>query len=275
MNKLIEAVIHLTIIILLGLFAGFLGAMLGLGGGVITVPALMMLAGFNAHHAVGTSMAAIIFAGAASAFTYYRQGRLDWRLALVAETTAMPGSFLGAILTDFASPSSLKILFSIFLIALALSILLRKNLPDDEKASKRSYGKTCWKRFLRDSRGEIFTYSIDLLKFLPASFLAGIISGFFGVGGGTIKIPLMYHIGVPMHVAIATSTLMIAFTSFSGAIGHLILNHIKLVELLALAPGIITGAQLGASTARRVKSPALRKTFSSVLIIMAIILLVE
>ncbi|MEM4718684.1 MAG: sulfite exporter TauE/SafE family protein [Nitrososphaerota archaeon] len=270
---MLEPLIHLLMIILLGLFAGSLGAMLGLGGGIITVPALMILAGFDAHHAIGTSMSAIVFAGAASALAYHRQGRLDWRLALVAETTAMPGSFLGAMLTGLAAPSSLKILFSIFLIALALSIIFRRSSPADEETSKRERGETCWKRILRDSRGEVFAYSVDLLKLLPASFLAGVISGFFGVGGGGVNVPLMYHIGVPMHVAVATSTLMIALTALSGAIGHILLGHVKLIELLALAPGIIAGAQLGASAARRTSSPVLRKMFSSVLIVMAIILL--
>jgi uncharacterized membrane protein YfcA len=69
---LIEALIYLIILILLGLLAGFLGAMLGLGGGFIIVPALMLLAGFDAHHAIGTSMAAILFTGFPAAFAYQR-----------------------------------------------------------------------------------------------------------------------------------------------------------------------------------------------------------
>jgi uncharacterized membrane protein YfcA len=272
---LIEALIHLLAMILLGLFAGFLGAMLGLGGGFIMVPVLMLFAGFDAHHAIGTSMAAIVFTGFPAALAYQRQGRLDWRLALVAEATTMPGSFLGAMLTGLVAPDPLKILFSIFLIALALSMILRRDPPAGGEALRRGGGVAAWRRALRDSRGEVFTYSVDLLKLLPASFLAGVISGFFGVGGGTVKVPVLYHLGVPMHVAIATSTLMIALTAISGTAGHLLLGHVKLIELLALAPGIIAGTQLGAFTARRIKSPTLRRIFSLALIMIAIILLVE
>jgi hypothetical protein len=116
---------------------------------------------------------------------------------------------------------------------------------------------------------------VDLLKLLPVSFLAGVVSGFFGVGGGTLNVPVLYHLGIPMHVAIATSTLMITLTAVSGTAGHLLLGHVKLIELLALAPGIIAGTQLGASTARRTRSPTLRKIFSLALIVVAIILLVE
>ncbi len=237
------------------------------------VPALIFLARFDAHNAIGTSIAATVFTGATSAFAYHRQGRLDWGLALVAEMATMPGSFLGAVLTGFITPGPLKALFSIFLVALALSVILMKRSPGGEEVFKRSDGITAWKRSFRDSRGEVFTYSVDLLKLLPASFLAGVVSGFFGVGGGTVKIPVLYHLGVPMHVAIATSMLMITLTALSGAIGHLILGHIKLLELLALAPGIIAGTQLGASAARRAKSLTLRRIFSLALIVVAILLL--
>jgi uncharacterized membrane protein YfcA len=247
--------------------------MLGLGGGFIMVPALMLFAGFDAHHAIGTSMAAIVFTGFPAALAYHRQGRLDWRFALVAETTTVPGSFLGAMLTELVAPDPLKTLFSIFLIALALSMILRRDSPAYGEAPSRGGGTTAWRRVLRDSRGEVFTYLVDLLKLLPASFLAGVVSGFFGVGGGTLNVPVLYHLGVPMHVAIATSTLMIALTAISGTAGHLLLVHVKLIELLA--PGIIAGTQLGASTARRTRSPTLRKIFSLALIVVAIILLVE
>lgn len=136
----------------------------------------------------------------------------------------------------------------------------------------RGDGVVVWRRVLRDSRGEVFTYSVDLLKLLPASFLAGIVSGFFGVGGGTIKVPVLYHLGTPIHVAVATSTLMIALTAISGTIGHLLLGHVRLIELFALTPGIIAGTQLGASIARRAKSQMLRIIFSIALIIIAVIL---
>jgi hypothetical protein len=143
----------------------------------------------------------------------------------------MPGSFLGAVLTGLIAPDPLKTIFSIFLIALALLMILRKNSQASGEVIGRGDGVAVWRRVLKDSRGEVFTYSVDLLKLLPASFLAGIVSGFFGVGGGTIKVPVLYHLGTPIHVAVATSTLMIALTAISGTIGHLLLGHVRLIEL--------------------------------------------
>ena len=110
---------------------------------------------------------------------------------------------------------------------------------------------------------------------VEASYFAGVISGFFGIGGGTLKVPILYHLGVPVHVAIATSTLMITLTAFSGTLGHLMLQHIRWIELMGIVPGIVVGARFGAATARRIASKTLRKIFSIALILMALILLVR
>jgi len=273
---LISPVLYLPLIACLGVAVGFFGALLGLGGGFIMVPALILLLGFDAHHAVGTSMVAVIFTGASAALAYHQQGRLDWRLALLAEAATMPGAFAGAMLTSLVSSASLKSLFSIFLIILAFSMLLRREKHDEANGfARRSGGIFRWGRRIRDSTGRVFEYSIDVLKLLPACFLAGMLSGFFGVGGGTVKVPVLYHLGAPMHIAVATSTLMIAFTAFSGSLGHLILGHVKLLELLGLIPGILVGTRFGALAARRLKSRTLRKIFSSALILIAILLLIR
>lgn len=275
--ELIELFPYLLSMAALGAVVGFFGALLGLGGGFIMVPALILLVGFDAHHAVGTSMVAVVFTGSSSALAYYRQRRLDWELALVAETATMPGAFIGAMLTGFISSSNLKTLFSILLIALALSVLIRKRSAEPDVISKRETGRGrfSWRRRIINSRGKVFSYSIDVLKLLPACFIAGIVSGFFGIGGGTIKVPVLYHLGAPIHVAVATSTLMITFTALSGTIGHLTLGHIKLLELFGLIPGIVVGTRFGALAAWKTRSATLRKAFSSALIIMAILLLVR
>ena len=275
--ELIELLLYLLSMAALGAVVGFFGALLGLGGGFIMVPALILLVGFDAHHAVGTSMVAVVFTGSSSALAYYWQRRLDWKLALVAETSTMPGAFVGAMLTSFVSSANLKTLFSILLIGLALSVLFRKRTSEHE--SKHETGvrgkRFSWRRKIVDSKGKVFNYSIDVLKLLPVCFLAGIVSGFFGIGGGTIKVPVLYHLGAPIHIAVATSTLMIAFTALSGTIGHLTLGHIRLLELFGLIPGILVGTRFGALAARKARSATLRKAFSSALIIMAILLLIR
>jgi len=274
---LIELLLHLLSMAALGAVVGFFGALLGLGGGFIMVPALILLVGFDAHHAVGTSMVAAVFTGSSSALAYYWQRRLDWKLALVAETSTMPGAFIGALLTSFISSANLKTLFSILLTGLALSVLFRKEPSETENEYEKGGrgNRFSWRRKIIDSKGKVFNYSVDVLKLLPVCFIAGIVSGFFGIGGGAIKVPVLYHLGTPIHIAVATSTLMISLTALSGATGHLVLKHIKFLELLGLIPGILLGTHYGASTARRTKSRTLRKLFGVTLIIMSILLLVK
>lgn len=277
LTGLIELLLCLLSMAALGALVGFFGALLGLGGGFIMVPALILLVGFDAHHAVGTSMVAVFFTGSSSALAYYWQRRLDWKLALIAETSTMPGAFMGAMLTCFISSANLKTLFSLLLTGLALSVLFRKRASKHENRHEIGFHEKrfSWRRKVVDSGGKVFNYSIDVLKLLPACFLAGIVSGFFGIGGGTIKVPVLYHLGAPIHIAVATSTLMIALTALSGAIGHLTLGHVRSLELLGLIPGILVGTRFGALAARKARSATLRKAFSSALIVMAILLLIR
>ena len=273
---MLELLLHLAFTLVLGSMVGFVGALLGLGGGFILVPLLITLFGFDAHQAVGTSIAAVMFTGASSAFAYFKQRRLDWRLAVIAESTTMPGGLTGAYLTTFISSSGLRMLFAFLLLGLAFSMIVRKEDGKDHSGKQPiTSHKFSWKRRLKDSYGRVFEYSVNLPKLLSASYFAGVISGFFGIGGGTLKVPILYHLGVPVHVAIATSTLMITLTAFSGTLGHLMLQHIRWIELMGIVPGIVVGARFGAATARRIASKTLRKIFSAALIFMALILLVR
>jgi len=268
--------LHLVPMLALGSIVGFIGALLGLGGGFILVPLLITLFHFEAHQAVGTSIAAVMFTGASSAFAYFKQRRLDWKLAIIAESTTMPGGLTGAYLTTFISSGGLRILFAFLLFGLALSMILKKTREESHSGKRpNAPHRFSWRRRLRDSYGKIFEYSVNLPRLLSASYLAGVLSGFFGIGGGTIKVPVLYHLGVPMHIAVATSTLMITLTALAGTLGHLMLQHVRWIELMGIVPGIIVGTRFGAVTARRIASKTLRKIFSIALMFMALVLLIR
>ena len=267
---------HILYLLLTGLFVGFTGALFGVGGGFILVPLLTFLFGADAHHAIGTSLAVIMFTGSSSAFSYFSQRRIDWRLALLTEASTMPGGLTGAFLTTYFSSKELKTLLAALLVALAITMLLRgenRNTPTLSKCAGK--GRFLWKRRIVDSSGDIFEYSVNVLKLMTVGFAAGIASGFFGIGGGVIKVPALYHLNVPIHVTIATSTLMITLTAFSGTLGHAALGHILWSELLGIVPGSLLGTQLGARTAHRARSRTLKRAFSLVLAGMAILLLLK
>jgi len=269
---LLRIILDLVSLALLGSLVGFTGAFLGVGGGFILVPLLTLLFGLDPHHAVGTSLATIMFTGAFSASAYFRQRRLDWRLGLLTEISTMPGGLAGSLLTAYVTSKELKNLFAIFLIILALSMIIREDYSRSKREGKKVFP---WKRSLRDSSGIEFDYQVDILKLLLMGILAGLASGFFGIGGGVIKVPVLYNLGVPIHIAIATSTFMITLTAFSGTIGHTILGHVLWIKVLGIVPGLLLGTRLGARVAYKAESKILRGCFSSVLMIMALLLLME
>ena len=100
--------------------------------------------------------------------------------------------------------------------------------------------------------------------------LAGLVAGMLGVGGGVVNVPLLTFLGVPMHNAVATSTLAIAVTSTSSAVTHYTIGNVDLQLLALLAPTLIVGAQLGAATAKRLRSTTLRRGFAAVLVFIAL-----
>jgi len=271
---LVNLLFYIILLLLIGLLVGFIGAMLGVGGGFILVPLLTFLFDFETHYAIGTSLATIAFTGSSSTLAYSRQRRLDWKLGLLVEVAAMPGALIGSFLTSLFSSKQLKIFLALLLISLSLSILARKEAFKPRRAT-RSNEAFLWKRVITDFRGGKFEYEINVLRLLPLGLLAGIASGFFGIGGGVITVPLLYHMGTPIHIAIATSTLIVMLTSLSGAVGHAILGHVSLLELMGIVPGVLIGTQIGALTARKIKSEALKRIFAFVLIIMAILLLIK
>jgi len=96
-------------------------------------------------------------------------------------------------------------------------------------------------------------------KVVTRGFAAGLISGFFGLGGGAIKIPALYHLGVPIHIAVATSAFMMVLTAFSSALSHASLGHVTWHVLLGIVPGVFLGAQIWARIASRAGSENLRR----------------
>ena len=118
-----------------------------------------------------------------------------------------------------------------------------------------------WRRRKRLPEGEV-EYGVDLPIALPAFFASGFVAGFFGIGGGVVNVPVLHYVcGMPMHVAVATSLVVISFTSSGSFASHLALGHVHLLEGLLLGLGTALGSQVGPRLARRAREPRLRKAF--------------
>jgi len=234
-------------LILLGFTAGVLGSMIGVGGGIIVVPALTFL-GFPPTVAASNSLFAALSNSIASTISYSRQKRIEFSLGLKLGLLTIPGTVLGAIISTDDSPDLFKFLFGFVLIASAAYIFLRKKIEDKEKILSK----------------QMMVFAIG------ASFFAGIISSFFGVGGGIIFVPLMVvGMGMTMKRAAPTSQLILLFTSLSGVIVHSILGHPDFLQAGFLAIGAFIGGLIGARLSIDIKERYLQILISVVIVIAA------
>ena len=223
-------------LILLGFAAGILGSMIGLGGGIIVVPVLTFL-GFPPTAAASNSLFAALSNSIASTISYSRQKRIEFSLGLKLGLLSIPGTILGAVISTDTAPNIFKILFGFVLIASASYIFLRKRLETQEKILSKQM----------------------MLFAIGASFFAGVISSFFGIGGGIIFVPLMIvGMGMVMKKAAPTSQLILLFASLSGIIVHSFLGHPDFLQGGLLAIGSFIGGLVGAKLSLGIKERSLQ-----------------
>ena len=226
-----------------GVLIGVIGTLIGAGGGFIHVPVLIIFYGFSPQHAIGTSMAVVMLNAISGTFAYIAQKRIDYEIGIKYAVAASPGVFVGALLSQFFSVSSFSVIFSLLLMVLSYYLFSGKEFS--VVRTKVAHAPNT--RYLQDATGEEFSYAPDMSVGFSASILIGIFSGLFGIGGGIIHVPLMYSVlGIPVHIATATSHFILAITSFLGFIVFVGLGYVDLDYAVLLGIGTIIGASLGA-----------------------------
>ena len=232
----------------LGFAAGILGSMIGLGGGIIVVPVLTFF-GFPPTLAASNSLFAAFSNAVGSTISYSRQKRIDYSLGLKLGLLTIPGTVLGAYISSDVTPGIFKILFGIVLVSSAVYIFLRKKIETKEKNLTK----------------------LMIVFVIAASFFAGIISSFFGIGGGIIFVPLMVvGIGMTMKKAAPTSQFILLFASLSGIITHSMLGHPDFLQAGLLATGAFVGLIICARISLDIKERSLQILVSAIIIIAAI-----
>lgn len=237
----------------LGFVAGVIGSIIGLGGGIVVVPVLTFL---GVPHTISSSSSlfAAFSNSVASTVSYSKQKRVDYKTGLRLGLMSIPGTILGAVISAQVTPDLFKILFAVVLIASCYYLFVKKSL--DTKQGNLS------KKMLVASS--------------VISFFAGILSSFFGIGGGIIFVPLMMiGLGLLVKNATATSQLILMFSSASGMITHTILGHADFEYALLLSIGAFVGGLLGARLSLEIKENRLRLLIVAVILIAAIKLILD
>jgi hypothetical protein len=231
-----------------GVCVGVLAALLGLGGGVLIVPLLTLGFGESLPRAIGTSLVAVVATSAGAAAHYVRTGRADVRLGFTLEIGTVLGAAAGGLLAGLLADRVLAGLFAGLMAYVALS-LLRQSFatPDDAEADEAVDPAA------PQGEGAPAYRARRLPLALGGSVGAGAMSAVLGIGGGVVKVPLMRLVmGVPMHVAVATSNFMIGVTAAAGAYAYLFRGDIEPMVAAPLALGVMAGAGVGARVAPRV-----------------------
>jgi len=233
-----------VLLVVLGFFAGVLGALTGIGGGVLLTPILALHFGIPIRQAIGTSLVAVITTSAASSSVHLQRHTTDIRLGMTLELATAFGAAVMAYLVGYFNRNFLEGLFAAFLLYSAIMILSRggKVKPEEE--------------WCPAANGEVVIPPYEPQRYplgLGASLVAGALSGLLGIGGGPIKVPVMYiFMNVPLMVATATSNFMIGVTATASAIVYYRRGDILVQAAAPLAVGVFLGSLLGARMAPRV-----------------------
>lgn len=256
------------IIFVAGTVAGGLGALLGLGGGVLLVPFLNLWLGFPFTAAAAISLTTVI--ATSSSVSAARAGKqlINMKLGMLLEVATAGGSLLGGLTAQFVAQSTLQRLFGVLSLAVAaimLSRLQRRNVILDPSVASGVLGG----RYHEDESGGVVTYRVKRLPVaIFASFLAGNVSSLLGIGGGFIKVPVLNAwCGIPLRAAAATSAFMIGVTATAGAVIYY--GHGQLSP--ALAAAAVLGVQLGSWGGMRFGAAASAKWLK---ILMAVVLFI-
>ena len=254
---------------LLGGLAGVLAGLLGVGGGIIIVPALIFLfnaqhlpAGYILHLALGTSLASIMFTSISSMRSHHRRGAVDWRIVRGISPGILAGTFLGSWVAAQLTTNFLKGFFVIFLYYVGFQMCLNAR-PKPHRQLPGAAG-----------------------LFGSGSVIGGI-SSLVGIGGGSMSVPFMLWCNIPLHTAIGTSAAIGFPIALAGAFGYAIngsavaslpagsLGFIYLPALAGICLASVITAPLGVKLAHALPVPRLKKGFGVFVLVMATRMLVS
>lgn len=263
-----------------GVFIGVLGSALGIGGGVFTVPMLVLALGLPMHQAVGVSLVAIAAASSAVASVNVERGLTNLRLGIVFETTMALGSVFSALIASRLSPGVLQTVFALALLPISFSMFLRGrrtlragNPPDLLPAGPASSFDS---EFFDHSVNGRKSYSVK--NVIPASFLSffgGSLSGLLGLGGGVVQVPVMTMLcGVPMKAAAATSNFMIGVSAAASAFVYYRRGHIPADICGVIVVGVLIGSFAGMSLLYKTRSERLQMVFAAAMLIISVKMLI-
>lgn len=257
----------------ISLGAGFLGALVGVGGGIIIVPALTLIFGFPIRYAIGASIVSVIATSSGAAAAYVRERMTNLRTAMFLELGTTVGAMSGALLAGMLHGRWLFLLFGLMLLGSGLAMLQKlRDHADSVPPSRWADALRLHSTYYDEHLGREVPYRVARTPLgLALMLLAGLLSGLLGIGSGVLKVPAMdLAMGLPLKVSSATSNLMIGVTAAASAAIYFSRGDINPFIAGPVAVGIVLGAALGSRFLSRARPNWLRLLFVGVLVVVAV-----
>jgi uncharacterized protein len=242
----------------MGIAVGCYGTLIGAGGGFVLMPVLLLLyPDQSADLLTSISLAVVFFNALSGSQAYAQMKRIDYRWGMMFAAATIPGAVLGALNTSHVSRQIFDTVFAILLLAGAAFLGWQ---PVKKGYNSRAFvgSSHMVKRRLTDIRGNTYEYDFNWLLGMTISLAVGYISSFLGIGGGIIHVPaLVYFLNFPIHVATATSHFILAVMALTGTVVHILTGSFSggIHRTVALAIGVVLGAQIGARLSDKVSGP--------------------
>ncbi|MGE5314143.1 MAG: sulfite exporter TauE/SafE family protein [Acidobacteriota bacterium] len=265
-------ILEWTAVICAGSFtAGFLGALTGLGGGVVIIPMLTLLFGVDIRYAIGASLVSVIATSSGAAVAYIREGYSNIRIGMLLEVATTIGAVAGAWLAHMISTGSIAVIFGAVLIYSAFASLR----PPREQTSGVKEDTLAARLRLNGSYpsgGREVPYTVSHVPGgFGMMFVAGTLSGLLGIGSGAAKVLAMDRImKIPFKVSTTTSNFMIGVTAAASAGIYLSRGYIDPGIAMPVMLGVLLGSLAGARVLMRARTKWLRRIFSVVIFILAV-----
>lgn len=266
--------------------AGFLGALLGVGGGIFIVPALVLAFHLPIKVAVAASLVSVIATSNAGGSSYVEQHITNLRLGMFLEVATTIGALSGSVLALYLKEWLMLLLFTVLLAYMAWTAFVTRKM-DDQRIAAGTYATAApdaWSQRLELSgryHDEALDRQVNYVvngcgTGMTISYLAGVASGLLGVGGGVLKVSAMNrYMNVPMKAAVGTSKMMIGVTAAVGSILFYLAGLIHFYVVAPVALGTTAGATLGTLVMNRLRSVVLKRIFTVLMLYLAYGMLVK
>ncbi len=266
---------HALVVFGIGSAAGFIGALFGLGGGILVVPALAVGLGIPMHTAIATSLICGIATSSASASRYIRLGIANIKLGVLLEPWTVLGAISGGLLAGMLPGLTLMKVFGVCIIAMSypMSRGLREKGEKDEAVDDSILSG----EYDDAASGGVIRYRVKRLPLaMGVSSVSGVLSGLLGVGGGIFQVPALTLLcGLPMKAAAATSSFMIGVTAVASAVIYYGRGYVSPSLAAACVIGVFLGSRLGVVVSGRVHGDLIRKAFAVVMVVIGVRLLAK